>query len=109
KRIYFVSDRFTLGLPNLCYIALDAPKEIRQITNIGVTSPYVSSDGIYIFFVSYFEETRGEVYQIHLVTGEIKRITNDKYLDFTIPLFERILTVTVVWMKETIAFSSKKI
>lgn len=90
KRIYFVSDRFTPGLPNLCFISLDTPKEIKQITNIGVTSPYVSTDGLYIFFVSYFEENKGEVYQIHLATGEIKRITNDRYLDFSPTIDNRL-------------------
>ncbi|MCW7473428.1 biopolymer transporter TolR [Leptospira levettii] len=83
KTIYFVSDRFTPGLPNLCSIQLDKPTQIKQITSMGVTSPYVSSDGQSVLVISYNENKFGEIYQIQLADGNTKRITNDQYLDFS--------------------------
>lgn len=83
KTIYFVSDRFTPGIPNLCSIQLNQLKVINQLTTLGVTSPYVSSDGQFIYFVSYFEEKKGEIYQLQVTTKSIQRITNDQFLDFS--------------------------
>lgn len=45
ETIYFVSDRFTPGLPNLCALKVGNPNQILQITSKGASSPYVSSDG----------------------------------------------------------------
>ncbi|TGK96941.1 biopolymer transporter TolR [Leptospira brenneri] len=81
--IYFISDRFTPGLPNLCAMKLDNPSQITSITSKGATSPYVSSDGNFIYFISYFEDSKGEVYHINLKTSEIQRITKNDYLDFS--------------------------
>ncbi|TGL02990.1 biopolymer transporter TolR [Leptospira bouyouniensis] len=83
KTIYFISDRFSPGLPNLCSVSFEKPSEIKQITTLGATSPFLSSDGQIIYFISYFEDNKGEVYQIQLSTGDLKRITFDQYLDFT--------------------------
>lgn len=83
KTIYFVSDRFTPGIPNLCSIQLNQLKEINQLTTVGVTSPYVSSDGQFIYFVSYFEDKKGEIYQFQLSNRSVNRITNDQFLDFS--------------------------
>lgn len=81
--IYFVSDRFSPGLPNLCALKLENPERVIQITSKGATSPYVSPDGNTIYFISYFEEAKGEVYRINLKNSETQRITNNVYLDFS--------------------------
>ncbi|TGL87967.1 biopolymer transporter TolR [Leptospira congkakensis] len=81
--IYFISDRFSPGLPNLCAMKLENPSQISAITSKGASSPYVSSDGNFIYFISYFEETKGEVYRIDLKTSEIQRITKNEFLDFS--------------------------
>lgn len=83
KIIYFVSDRFTPGLPNICAINLEYQDKITQVTTQGATSPYVSADGNHIYFISYFEEPKGEVYRIGIKNSEIQRITNNSYLDFS--------------------------
>ncbi|XDD47331.1 biopolymer transporter TolR [Leptospira sp. WS39.C2] len=83
KTIYFVSDRFSPGLPNLCSIELDKPSIIKQVTTMGVTSPFISADGQSIYVVSYFEDNKGEIYQIQLSNGGLTRLTNDQFLDFT--------------------------
>ncbi|WP_425269924.1 biopolymer transporter TolR [Leptospira kanakyensis] len=81
--IYFISDRFTPGLPNLCEMKLENPSQITAITSKGATSPFVSSDGNFVYFISYFEDPKGEVYHINLKTSEIQRITKNDYLDFS--------------------------
>lgn len=83
ETIYFVSDRFSPGLPNLCALKLENPERVIQITSKGATSPYVSPDGNTIYFISYFEEAKGEVYRINLKNSETQRITNNVYLDFS--------------------------
>ncbi|WP_208732163.1 PD40 domain-containing protein [Leptospira perdikensis] len=83
ETIYFVSDRFTPGLPNLCALKLKNPDQVTPITSKGATSPYVASDGTAIYFISYFEEPKGEVYKINLQNSEVQRITNNAYLDFS--------------------------
>ncbi|MGE8721766.1 biopolymer transporter TolR [Leptospira terpstrae] len=83
ETIYFVSDRFSPGLPNLCALKLENLEQVIQITSKGATSPYVSSDGNTIYFISYFEEAKGEVYRINLKNSETQRITNNVYLDFS--------------------------
>lgn len=83
KIIYFVSDRFTPGLPNLCAIKLENQNQITQITTQGATSPYVSADGNSIYFISYFEDSKGEIYRINLQNSAIQRMTNNFYLDFS--------------------------
>ncbi|MBM9545443.1 PD40 domain-containing protein [Leptospira sp. 201903074] len=83
ETIYFISDRFSPGLPNICALKLENPDRVAQITSKGATSPYISSDGNTIYFISYFEESKGEVYRINLKNSEIQRITNNSYLDFS--------------------------
>lgn len=83
QTIYFISDRFTPGLPNLCALTIENPNQVIPITSRGASSPYVSSDGNTIYFISYFEESKGEVYSISLKDSSIQRITNNNYLDFS--------------------------
>lgn len=83
ETIYFISDRFTPGLPNLCALKLKNPNQVIQITFNGASSPYVSSDGNIIYFISYFEDPKGEIYSINLNNSIIQRITTNAYLDFS--------------------------
>ncbi|PJZ89811.1 biopolymer transporter TolR [Leptospira levettii] len=83
ETIYFVSDRFTPGLPNLCALKVGNPNQILQITSKGASSPYVSSDGKIIYFISYFEDSKGEIYSYNLSNSLIQRITKNAYLDFS--------------------------
>ncbi|WP_420908922.1 biopolymer transporter TolR [Leptospira bandrabouensis] len=83
ETIYFVSDRFTPGLPNLCALKVGSPNQILQITSKGASSPYVSSDGKIIYFISYFEDSKGEIYSYNLSNSLIQRITKNAYLDFS--------------------------
>ncbi|WP_232420842.1 biopolymer transporter TolR [Leptospira vanthielii] len=83
ETIYFISDRFTPGLPNLCALKLENPNQVIQITSKGATSPYVSSDGKTVYFISYFEEPKGEIYKINLSSSAIQRITTNTYLDYS--------------------------
>ncbi|TGM47826.1 biopolymer transporter TolR [Leptospira biflexa] len=83
KTIYFISDRFTPGLPNLCYITMSNPDVIKPITTFGATTPFISADGQFVYIVSYFEDNKGEVYQYQIANNALKRMTNDNFLDFT--------------------------
>ncbi|MEK6878048.1 MAG: biopolymer transporter TolR, partial [Nanoarchaeota archaeon] len=83
KFILFVTDKFSPGLPNLAFIDPKKPNDIRQLTTDGAVNPSFSKDGDKVFFVSYKDEKRGEIYQLDLISKVTSRITEDTFLDFT--------------------------
>ncbi|MDF3819310.1 biopolymer transporter TolR [Leptospira sp. 96542] len=83
ETIYFISDRFTPGVPNLCKLNRKKPKEISLITKNGATSPSISPNGNTIYYISFFENNKGEIYSLNLNDSKITRHTDNQFLDFT--------------------------
>lgn len=83
RYIVFVSDRFSPGLPNLCKLNIENPKDIIQISKAGASSPSFSSDGKFIYYISYLESDKGEIYRINVDTLEPERITKNDFLDYS--------------------------
>ncbi len=83
KYILFVTDRFSPGLPNLAYLNPQKPEEIIPLTQDGGVNPSFSQNGEYIYYISYKEDNRGEIYRLTLTNKEIKRLTNNQFLDYS--------------------------
>jgi Tol biopolymer transport system component len=83
KWILFVTDRFSPGLPNLAKLNPKNPKEIVPLTKQGAVNPSFSKTGEVIYYISYKDHPKGEVYSISVATQEESQITNNDFLDFS--------------------------
>ncbi|MBK8397287.1 MAG: PD40 domain-containing protein [Leptospiraceae bacterium] len=83
RYIAFTSRRFGGKVPNIGIIDTENKNSIKQITQNGGATPYFAPDGKKIYFISFKDEPTGEVYSIDIATKEEKRITFDKYMDFS--------------------------
>ncbi|GBF50539.1 WD40-like protein [Leptospira ryugenii] len=83
KYVLYVSDAFTPGIPNLVQINPFRPQEKTLLTQNGAVNPSLSKDGSVVYFISYGEDNRGEVYSFQIQSKEIQRITNNAFLDFS--------------------------
>lgn len=83
KRIVYSTDRFSPGTQNLVLLDLSDKNRQIQLTHDGGSSPYVSFDGQYIYYLSFRDSVKGEIYRLHLSSRSIERMTNDGYLDFS--------------------------
>ncbi|WP_246047184.1 biopolymer transporter TolR [Leptospira ognonensis] len=83
KYVLFVSDRFSPGLPNLVVINPRKPEEIFQLTADGGVNPSFSAKGDYVYYISYKDDPRGEIYQLRLSDKSISRLTENNYLDYS--------------------------
>lgn len=96
--IVFVSTRFTPGLPNLCKMDPKNPTDVTLLTKKGGVSPSFSQNGQSIYFLSYSDDDKGEIYKLDYQSGQIDRITKNEYLDYspTVDRNERFLYYTSI-------------
>jgi Tol biopolymer transport system component len=83
ERIVFSSDRFSPGVQNLILLNINDENSMIQLTTNGATSPFVSQDGAKIYYLSYLDSTKGEIYSLNLLSGQNERITKNEFLDFS--------------------------
>lgn len=83
KYVLFVSDRFSPGLPNLVAINPRKPEEIFQLTKDGGVNPSFSAKGDLVYYISYKDDPRGEIYQLRISDRSISRITENNFLDYS--------------------------
>ncbi|MDX1957157.1 MAG: hypothetical protein SFU98_01220 [Leptospiraceae bacterium] len=82
KKIIFVSERLSQGIPNLVSYDLKS-KKFSTLTEKGAASPNVSMDGKFIVYISYKDHPLGEIYKIDLTNNSEERITKDEFLDLS--------------------------
>ncbi len=83
KYIAFATRRFGGKNPNIGIIDTKNKNAITQITQSGGATPRFSPDGNKIYFISFKDDPLGEIYSIDINTKQEKRITNDKFMDFS--------------------------
>jgi Tol biopolymer transport system component len=83
ERIIFSSDRFSPGVQNLILLNTNDENSMLQLTTNGATSPFVSQDGSKIYYLSYSDSTKGEIYSLDISSGASERLTKNEFLDFS--------------------------
>lgn len=82
RYIAFSSKRFSPSVPNIVLMDTENKYTMRQITTKGGASPYFSPDGKTIYYLSFQDSKKGEIYSVAIDSGEVKRLTNDEFMDF---------------------------
>ncbi len=80
KKIYFISDRLSPGVFNILSFNLNN-SELKLITRGGGNSPRISEDGRFLTYISYKDNSFGEIYLLEIEKNLEKRITNDNYIN----------------------------
>lgn len=83
KLILYVTDKFSPGLPNLALLDPQKPEKPVQLTKEGGVNPSWSKDASTVYYLSYNDESSGEIYSLNILTSERKRITIDGFLDYS--------------------------
>lgn len=83
ERIVYSTDRFSPGVQNLVLMNLNNIDKLVQLTFDGGSSPFVSSDGKKIYYLSYRDSITGEIYSLDLDSREITRLTDDRFLNYS--------------------------
>ncbi|MCB1176569.1 MAG: PD40 domain-containing protein, partial [Leptospiraceae bacterium] len=83
KLIVYATSSFTPGITNIAIIDTTKNFEITQITDKGGASPVFSFDGKKVYYLSYKDNDKGELYEINLEDKSERRLTNDNYFDFS--------------------------
>jgi len=82
KRLVYSTDRFSPRVQNLVLLDIET-RETKVLTFQGGASPFVSSDGERIYFLSYRDSEYGEIYCYTMRTEKVQRITYNTTLDFS--------------------------
>ncbi len=74
------------------------PADVTLLTKKGGVSPSFSQNGQSIYFLSYSDDDKGEIYKLDYQSGQIDRITKNEYLDYspTVDRNERFLYYTSI-------------
>ncbi|HMV41083.1 MAG TPA: hypothetical protein PLS71_13745 [Leptospiraceae bacterium] len=83
RYIAFATKRFGGNNPDIGIIDTKNNNSITRITTKGGATPRFAPDGKTIYYISFQDELMGEIYSIDINTKEEKRITKDKYMDFS--------------------------
>jgi Tol biopolymer transport system component len=87
KYLVFASERFSVGILNLVLYEISSGK-MFPLTKQGGTSPHFISETS-VVYLSFKDEPNGEIYSLNILTGEEKRLTQDKYMDFSPSMDEK--------------------
>ena len=83
RYIAFTTKRFGGKFPNIGIIDTKNKNTITQITQGGGATPRFSPDGRKIYFLSFKDDPLGEIYSIDIASKVEKRLTFDKFMDFS--------------------------
>lgn len=83
RYIAFTSRRFGGNSPDIGIIDTQNKNTITRITNKGGATPRFAPDGKTIYYISFQDDPMGEIYSIDINTKQEKRITKDRYMDFS--------------------------